>query len=175
MVRKVQSILAAVLVLALVSCKNDSAVSKIDNNTTAIPPASPEAVVLAEPNNLPAEQESPQAAATPPADGKYAVMSFSKNEHDFGIINDTDAVTYSFKFTNTGEGDLIITSAKGSCGCTVPDYPKDPIKPGASGKIKVSFNPTGKKGQQHKTVTINTNTARGQETLSVKATIKEKQ
>lgn len=111
------------------------------------------------------------ATGVVPADGKYPVMAFAKSEHDFGTIKANDKVTYDFTFTNTGTADLIITDAKGSCGCTVPEYPKDPIKPGQGGKIKVSFDSANKKGQQSKTVNITTNTAAGAEKLTIKTTI----
>lgn len=107
-------------------------------------------------------------------DGKYPVMAFDKTEHDFGTITSGDKVDYSFKFKNSGEADLIITNAVGSCGCTIPEYPKEAIKPGESAKMKVSFNSAGKHGQQQKTVTITTNTEKGTESLTIKATIKEK-
>ena len=108
-----------------------------------------------------------------PVDGKYPVMTFGKTEHDFGIIEKESKVAYTFEFRNTGEADLIITNAVGSCGCTIPEYPKGAIKPGESGKMKVSFNAVGKQGQQQKTVTITTNTAQGSELLHIKAAIKE--
>ncbi|MET0759507.1 MAG: DUF1573 domain-containing protein [Flavobacterium sp.] len=108
-----------------------------------------------------------------PADGKYPVMAFDKTEHDFGIINIGDKVEYSFNFKNTGEADLIIVKAVGSCGCTVPEYPKEAIKPGESAKMKVSFDSKGKHGQQQKSVTITTNTEKGTESLLIKASIKE--
>ncbi|RTY95293.1 DUF1573 domain-containing protein [Flavobacterium sp. GT3R68] len=107
-------------------------------------------------------------------DGKYPVMTFDKTEHDFGMINSGDKVEYSFNFKNTGEADLIITRAVGSCGCTIPEYPKEAIKPGESAKMKVSFNSAGKHGQQQKTVTIITNTEKGTESLTIKASINEK-
>ncbi len=109
--------------------------------------------------------------ATPPADGKFPVMEFDKKEHDFGTINQGDKVVYTFNFKNTGEADLIISNAVGSCGCTVPEYPKQPIAPGEKAAIKVSFNPKGKNGMQNKTVTLTTNTAKGMEMLTVKANI----
>lgn len=85
-------------------------------------------------------------------------FKFEKEVHDFGKIVQGERVSYSFKFTNTGKGDLIITSAKGSCGCTVPEYPTGPIAPGAEGVIDVEFNSEGKSGQQNKKVTIVANT-----------------
>jgi hypothetical protein len=108
-----------------------------------------------------------------PADGKYPVMTFEKKEHDFGTIAGGSKVNYSFKFKNTGEADLIITRAAGSCGCTIPEYPKTPIKAGESAKIDVLFNSAGKHGNQQKSVLIATNTKAGEETLLIKASIKE--
>ena len=98
-------------------------------------------------------------------------MTFDTTEHDFGTIKQGDKVTHDFKFTNTGESDLLISNAKGSCGCTVPEYPKEPIKPGESGNIKVSFNSTGKSGQTEKSVTIMVNTKEKHQILKIKANI----
>ena len=108
-----------------------------------------------------------------PADGKYPVMTFEKTEHDFGTIAAESKVNYSFQFKNTGEADLIITRAVGSCGCTIPEYPKTPIKVGESAKIDVSFNSAGKHGNQQKSITIYTNSKAGVESLLIKALIKE--
>ena len=105
------------------------------------------------------------------ANGKFAKMEFVSMEHDFGTINPKDVVETIFEFTNNGEADLVISKALGSCGCTVPDYSKEPIAPGEKGTIKVSFNPSGKMGMQNKTVTLTTNTVTGTEQLTVKANI----
>jgi len=86
------------------------------------------------------------------------IMEFEEVMFDFGTITQGEKVNFVYKFTNTGDADLIISSAKGSCGCTVPDWPKQPIAPGASGEIKVVFNSDGKKDNQHKDVSINANT-----------------
>ncbi|MCB0482959.1 MAG: DUF1573 domain-containing protein, partial [Flavobacteriales bacterium] len=69
-----------------------------------------------------------------------AKITFDKDVHDFGKITQGEMVETSFAFTNTGEADLIISSAKGSCGCTVPEWPKEPIPPGGKGEIRVVFN-----------------------------------
>ena len=108
-----------------------------------------------------------------PVDGKYPIMTFDNTEHDFGTIEKDSKVEYSFSFKNTGEADLIITRAVGSCGCTIPEYPKEAIKPGESAKMKVSFNSKGKHGNQQKSITITSNTEKGTESLSIKASIKE--
>ncbi|MCF8257440.1 MAG: DUF1573 domain-containing protein [Flavobacteriales bacterium] len=99
------------------------------------------------------------------------VMTFEKDVHDFGTIIQGEKVSYSFKFTNTGGSDLLITDAKGSCGCTVPEWPKTPIKPGETGNIDVVFDSTGKNGQQNKKVTITANTVPGAMVLAINGTI----
>lgn len=87
-----------------------------------------------------------------------AQISFEEEVFDFGDIVEGDVVEHVFKFTNTGKNPLVINNAKGSCGCTVPEWPRDPIAPGQSGEIAVKFNSTGKQGEQNKTVTISANT-----------------
>jgi hypothetical protein len=74
-------------------------------------------------------------------------------------------------FTNTGKEDLIITNATGSCGCTVPVWPKEPTKKGAKGTIKVTFNSAGKMGMQDKTVTITSNAKNTPVVLHLKGTV----
>ena len=86
------------------------------------------------------------------------VMKFDNDSHDFGKIQQGDKVNYKFSFTNTGKTPLIISSAVASCGCTTPDWPKGPIKPGEGGLINVTFNSMGKKGLQDKMITITANT-----------------
>ena len=104
--------------------------------------------------------------------GKLPVIKFDKTEHDFGQLNEGDNATTEFILTNTGDADLVIVSAVGSCGCTVPEFNKEPIKPGNSTPIKVTFDSKGKPGQQEKTVTITSNTANGKETCKIKANVK---
>lgn len=115
----------------------------------------------------------PKTAPAPEQErkGPFAEMTFDKTEHDFGQINQGDKASYSFNFENTGDVDLVITDAKGTCGCTVPDYPKDPIKPGERAKIKVEYSSAGKKGVQSKSVNITANTKNGREKLQIKATV----
>lgn len=100
------------------------------------------------------------------------VISFDKTSHDFGTINEGDNVTTTFSFTNTGDADLIIVDARGSCGCTVPQYPKNtPIAPGQTGEIVVSFDSSNKPGLQQKTVTLSANTTSGREMLRIKSNV----
>lgn len=118
------------------------------------------------------------AAATPeaPAEaGPTTSITFAENAHDFGTITDGDVVTHIFKFTNTGDEPLILGRCKGSCGCTVPQCPKEPIAPGAEGEIEVKFNSKGKGGaggkKNTKTVTINANTVPDQTRLTISANV----
>lgn len=99
--------------------------------------------------------------------GPLTSLTFAESEYDFGKIQEGETVEHTFTFTNSGENDLIITNAKGSCGCTVPYYPTEPIAPGATGEIKVSFNSKGKAGVQRKTVTITANTDPAQTVLNL--------
>ncbi|HTL82345.1 MAG TPA: DUF1573 domain-containing protein, partial [Bacteroidia bacterium] len=99
---------------------------------------------------------SANASGNAPA-GKAPTMVFETERHDFGKITQGERVTFAFKFKNTGGSDLIINEAHGSCGCTVPDYPKQAIPPGSEGICNVEFNSEGKHGHQEKTVTFTTN------------------
>jgi len=87
-----------------------------------------------------------------------AKIEFEEEVFDFGDIIEGDAIEHIFKFKNTGDNPLIISHAKGSCGCTVPEWPRSPIAAGESGEIKVKFNSKGKHGEQDKSVTITANT-----------------
>ena len=168
MIKKIILMFVIASFVLVTACKKETASSKIDANATEIAPADPNAANPEANINGP---EMPAEKVTPPVDGKYPEMTFDTNEHDFGLIKQGDKVVYSFKFKNTGEADLKITSARGTCGCTVPDYPKEPVKPGESGKIKVSFNSAGKHGQTSKSVIITCNTKDGKEELKIKANI----
>ncbi|MFY8008558.1 MAG: DUF1573 domain-containing protein [Flavobacterium sp.] len=150
-------VLAALLALTT-ACKKENVNDKeVLLDSTSV--QRPEAVETATPT------------AQVPTDGKYPAMTFQKEEHDFGTIKQGDKVSTDFQFKNTGEADLIITSARGSCGCTVPDYPKTPIKPGETGNIKVSFDSKGKQGKTSKTVTILCNTQEGNKILKINVNI----
>jgi hypothetical protein len=116
---------------------------------------------------------NPLSADNPGDPSKMPFISFEKTDYDFGRIYEGERVKCVFKFKNTGQSDLIITSAKGSCGCTVPEYPETPIKPGEGGNISVEFNSSGRKGQQNKAVTVTTNAQPPTVVLSVKAMVVE--
>jgi len=98
-------------------------------------------------------------------------FSFAEEIHDFGRIIQGEKVSFSFKFRNTGKSDLVIAEAKGSCGCTVADFPKTPVRHGGEGIIDVKFNTEGKKGYQNKTITVIANTQPNTKVLTIKAQI----
>lgn len=87
-----------------------------------------------------------------------AVMTFTEEVYKFGNIKAGDVVEHVFKFTNTGTAPLVIENAKSTCGCTVPQYPREAILPGESGEIAVKFNSKNKHGRQRKPVNITANT-----------------
>lgn len=89
--------------------------------------------------------------------GDLPVIQFEEEVHDFGKITQGEKVSFSFKFKNVGKSNLLISSAQASCGCTVPKPPKDPLAPGATDKIDVTFDSNGKSGKFDKQVTVITN------------------
>lgn len=104
-------------------------------------------------------------------DGPVPEFEFEEESFDFGTINEGDIVTHVFEFTNTGEAPLIISNASASCGCTVPEWPKEPIPVGGTGNIKVQFNSRNKPGIQNKTVSITANTYPKLTRLRIKANV----
>ena len=101
-----------------------------------------------------------------------AKMTFEEKVYNFGNIKQGEIVSHSFVFKNTGNADLVITNTKTTCGCTVPEKPTEPIKPGKSAKMKVVFSATSA-GLQSKNITLTTNTEAGSEVLTVKANVTE--
>jgi len=112
-------------------------------------------------------------SATNPKNSSLPIANFEKTQHDFGKIYQGEKLTYNFKFINTGNADLLITSVSASCGCTVADYPKTPIAPGKESTIAVVFNSAGRKGMQTKTVTVLTNAQPSSTVLTISAMIIE--
>lgn len=98
-------------------------------------------------------------------------IKFEKNEHDFGKILQGEQLSYTFKFKNTGNAPLIITSIEKTCGCTSPEYSKEPIKPGEEGKITITYDSKGHKGFQNKRLIVKTNTNPSESILRIKAQV----
>lgn len=131
-------------------------------------------------SNTPSFELTPEAAqgtvqptAAPVANPTS--VSFAQNSYSFGTIKQNTQNTHVFEFTNSGDQPLIIENAVGSCGCTVPEYPKAPIAPGESGEIKVVYSPGTQKGNQTKTVTITANTEPRETRLTINALVEEVQ
>ena len=104
-----------------------------------------------------------------------ASVTFDNKEYDFGTITEGEVVETTFKVTNSGKTDLVISDAKVTCGCTVPVWPKEAIKPGEKKDIRVRFNSNGKKGRQQKNITLITNTESGREILTLKGMVTPKE
>lgn len=102
---------------------------------------------------------------------KLPFFEFVDEVKEFGTITQGESVSMTFRFKNVGQSNLIISSAQGSCGCTVPEWPKEPIKPGAEGKISVTFNSTGKQGLQNKTITLVANTIPNTKVIAIKGEV----
>ena len=132
-------------------------------------PANPEgASPFDKPNVDPLANQFP--AETPAAE-QLTRIQFQKVVHDFGRINEGAVVNTTFKFTNTGKLPLLIGSAQSTCGCTVPQWPRQAIKPGESGEIAVQFDSHDKMGEVEKTITITANTHPVKTLLTIKSTI----
>ena len=108
-------------------------------------------------------------------ESNYAEITFDRVFHDFGMVSEGEIVKTIFKFTNTSENDLYIVDAMGSCGCTVPKFPKNvPIKPGGTGEIEVNFDTNGRPDLQQKMVKVSANTPTGGQLLRIQAFVEPK-
>jgi hypothetical protein len=103
--------------------------------------------------------------------GEFPAIEIAEANFDFGTINQGDKVEHVFKFKNIGKNDLYVMNAQASCGCTIPEWTKEPVKPGNNGEIKIKFDSTGKSGEVQKTVTLMTNTEAGSELITFKVNI----
>lgn len=98
-------------------------------------------------------------------------FDFEEEVYEFGEISQGEKVKHVFRFINSGKTDLIISNATGSCGCTVPTWPRNPIAPGEEGEIEVVFDSNGKQGRQHKTVTLVANTLPNTKVIAIKGDV----
>ncbi len=167
------AVLTLVTVFAFTSCKEKPA----DDANAA--PMTDSTAVAATPMTDPAAAMTDPAAATPVPTGPLTNIKFDQDTYDWGKVMDGDKVTHVFKFKNTGSEPLIISNAKGSCGCTVPEWPKDAIAPGKSGEIKVVFDSKGKGAvggkEDSKRVTVTANTDPVDTYLTIKGKVDKKE
>lgn len=160
------SFVAVIAVLAF-SCSNketESRIAKLEGKVAELEAKNSPSI------SAPAATNTPAAEEVKP-EGPLPVFEFTEELHDFGQIKEGDQVEHTFKFKNVGEAPLIISNASASCGCTVPEWPKEPIAVGNTGEIKVRFNSKGKPGIQNKTVTITANTYPSRNTVRIKADV----
>ena len=148
--KKITIIYIAILSLVVISCKENAA-SKIKST------------------NLETAKERDAVISL-----GSAIIEFDKTEYDFGTINEGEVVEGVFKITNAGKVDLIIINAKATCGCTIPKWPKEPIKPGETAELEFSFNSRGRTGKQSKSITLQTNTEKVAETIRIKGNVTPK-
>ena len=115
-----------------------------------------------------------QNATTPPAVNKNApTINFDKTTHDYGTVTKGGDGTCEFKFKNTGVEPLILSNVTSSCGCTVPEWPREPILKGKSNVIKVKYD-TNRIGPINKTVTVTSNATNSPIQLHIIGTVVEK-
>ena len=158
------SIVAILASALLFSCGGEETKSKPIQESAKKEAAAPDV------NTKPEKFDPAKSQAQEPA-GPLTSISFNEYIHDFGVMDEGDVVVHTFEFTNTGAEPLILDKCKGSCGCTVPECPKDPIPPGGTGSIEVKFNSKGKKNSQTKKVYVNANTDPVQTLLTIKAQV----
>lgn len=128
--------------------------------------------------SLTAATYTAQAQTTKPADKAAApaagpAITFEESKFDFGSVAQGGTVDHTFKFKNTGTAPLVISNIGVSCGCTTPEWTKAPVLPGKTGSIAAHFNSTGKMGMQNKVLTIESNAAAGNTTVSLVGEVKD--
>lgn len=115
-----------------------------------------------------------QPSSTGNIDPNAPVLSLDKTEYTFATIKQGEVTNYTLKFKNTGKSPLLITNIQTPCGCTTPHWPSEPINPGKSGEIQISFNSTGKMGDQVKPLVIHSNNKDGDVTFTLKGKVEPK-
>lgn len=151
--------------MILIGCQSDSAEKSVEEVQAMITDNPAERGTA---KNTKLQSNAPAMPADTVNVGKF---EFDETEFEFGVVDEGEKVNHTFTFKNTGKVPLTITNARGSCGCTVPDWPKEPIAVGDTGEIKVVFNTKGKRNKQTKTVTLTANTYPVNTTLTVKGEV----
>ena len=151
-----RKLLAAVFLLSIYTCNNSE---NIENSQTEKKQVSTEIV-----NN-------PVTASGEYDNESLPAIKFDAESFDFGVIIQGERVSHTFNYTNAGGSDLVITSARGSCGCTVPKFSKAPLAPGEKGEIEIIFDSSGRSGMQKKTVVVLANTQPNTVRLTITAEI----
>ena len=164
---RILALFAFVAALSFTACKNEGSAAK---------DAARESLATTQTTATPTANPTTTAPATPALPvGPLTSLEFSETSYDFGEIMEGEKVVHVYKFKNTGKEPLVISNAKGSCGCTVPDWPREPIPVGGDGEIRVQFDSKGKGkvggGPQAKKVTITANTDPANTFLDIKGVV----
>jgi len=138
----------AFLTIGMQSCKKNQAADQLVSETDSTVAVAPEAASREKPQN-----EMPEEVQNQP----LTTLALSGDSYNFGDIKKGETVDHVYEVTNTGTNPLIISNVKPGCGCTVPDYTKDPIMPGKTGKITLKFDSSNFDGQIHKQAEVYAN------------------
>ena len=160
-----------VLSLFIASCSNKELESRIVKSEGKVTDAEVKDVVrksVSSPASVGIEANRKEEKPT----GPLPAFTFEEETYDFGEVNAGEVLEHTFNFTNSGEAPLIITNATSTCGCTIPEWPREPIPIGGSGRILVKFNTKNKKNVQNKPVILTANTYPKKNTLRIKAFVK---
>ena len=150
--KKLSIILIAIVTLATISCKESP---KTGGDTYGID------------NPISADNVNDDII---PNDG-MPIIAFSETEYNFGTVIQGEKVSHKFIFKNKGDGNLVISSVKPSCGCTSPKWTREPVKPGEEGYIELTFDSSNKKGIQNKNVRISSNTIPNENVLYIRCDV----
>jgi hypothetical protein len=142
---------------------------KAQNQAVNTPPPPPQPVQAAPAPPVP--PPPPPAKVISPTAGEF---KFKEETHDYGEVMEGPTAETDFEFKNVGKEPIIISEAHGSCGCTVPKWPQEPILPGKKGVIHVTYNTQGRQGPIMKDVTINSNAKQQPMVLHIRGTVKPK-
>ena len=163
-------LILAILGVMAFGCSN----KRLENNIKSLEKRV--AVLERKLNSVPVKKQNPNSALLDQQNNdKYPVLTFTKTTWEFGTINEGDVIDHVFEFENTGDFPLIVQKATATCGCTVPEWPKKPIKVGEKGVIKVKFDSNNKKNKQTKYVTILANTQPAQTRLKITGMVTPKE
>lgn len=170
----IKNLFAALIIVAslsMIACQGDAddarakARESLATSTDGTVAPTTSATPTADPGTVTAENQVPTGPTT--------TMVFEQTDFDFGSVKEGEKVKHTYKFKNTGKEPLIISTAKGSCGCTVPKWPSEPIAPGGTGVIDVEFDSKGKPGKQAKRVTVTANTVPAQTFLNITGNVEK--
>ncbi len=171
------AILTGTLVYGTFFKSSKSKVRKRPQIGKTTPSTAPSTTIPDNPDMNPLSGQNEFPSASDPAANKSQFpntnVAFVSEEHDFGAVKQHTENDHVFEFTNTGSEPLLIENAQGSCGCTVPDYPTEPIMPGETGVIKVKYSPGTQIGKQTKTVAITSNSEPRVRNLFIYANVEE--